>query len=179
MLHLGEEDEEEEEESVWILSISLVLTDYLQFVHNGEAAKVGVELPHSFHLLLLVHLHKRQRTEGKINPQRFHKNKMLLIRVFGEMNTDLKTVVDGDCCTCVIVANASLLTRPVPGRPVEALNPLGSMLYTCKCTIHMLYTCAGAAASFTDISPILPPTCSTRGSMSESLLPPTVMVLPW
>ena len=93
MLHLGEEDEEEEEENVWILSISLVLTDYLQFVHNGEAAKVGVELPHSFHLLLLVHLHKRQRKEGKINPQRFHKNKMLLIRVLGEMITDLQTAV--------------------------------------------------------------------------------------
>ena len=29
-----------------------------------------------------------------------------------------------------MVANASLLTRPVPGRPVEVVNPLGSMLYT-------------------------------------------------
>ena len=54
--------------NVWILSISLVLTDYLQFVHNGEAAKVGVELPHSFHLLLLIHLNVTSLTEIQQKP---------------------------------------------------------------------------------------------------------------
>ena len=49
----------------------LVLTDYLQLVHNGEAAKVVVEIPHSLHLLLLVHLRIGHKRELKI-PRRIY-----------------------------------------------------------------------------------------------------------